>query len=241
MATLDGLPPEIQTLILEHHSSLESLYAHIRASPRSYQIFLTSKANILSKIVCRMLTPDVFPFALAAVEGTSLQPYPAEDEAVKLINRFKRDLKRARLPNSIPLETLVGLCQLHWVVEDLIKGFVARCESFSARHRRPLHLIESSAEDYIPLSSTEQIRIRRAFYTLHLYGCASPMDVDFSEDTFKLPAACFLRIFPLWQIEELACIHDYLFDRICETYNLVEDHFIRAALAEASQNCYSKS
>lgn len=242
MAALEWLSPELQMMILLEHTSLESLHSHIRASPISYRVFRSSKSLVLSSIICRLVGPHVFHIAVAAAEASLLEPLPPRREAaLKILERLERDAKAGRPVNSVSLTTSIELCRLFSAVEDCIKDFTRRCESFAARHQLSLHLCDCPPQNYIPLSTVESVRLRRAFFNLHLYVRLFYSNSD-NAPSFKSwePVQRFLPIFPSWQLEELVCVRDYVKARLSEIYELVEDDFVRTALLEAKENHYSK-
>ncbi len=242
MASLDELPVELHTLILLQHDSLQSLHAHIRASRQAYHVFLASKARILFKVLQRLLGPDIIHTALAATEASLLRPRPLDrDTVLQFIRDFINDRMMDRPEFSVSLPVAVGLCRLHRIVEAFIEDYVQRCHLCASRHGVLFHLQSSAAEDYIPLSSVELSRLRRAFYSLHSYGRLFLSSID-DPPLFESGEAAelFIPHTPAWQVEELDYVRQYIHDRLSEVYDALEDDFVRVALAEARANHYGK-
>ncbi|MCJ1402995.1 hypothetical protein MMC11_006217 [Xylographa trunciseda] len=73
-----------------------------------------------------------------------------------------------------------------------------------------------NAPSYLgPFSSTERRRIERAFYRFELY-CNLFRERKYGDDRFSPEEQrdIFFASYTPWENEQLACIHDYLFDRL---------------------------
>lgn len=116
-ASLEALSPELLTQILLAISTREGLYSIIRVSPRCYQIFLTSKAKILTSLVQQTIHPAAVMDALTAVRALQLKDSrPDRKQILEFIQRYEKsknkvvDLAKERL--SIPMA--VKLFRLRW-------------------------------------------------------------------------------------------------------------------------------
>lgn len=243
MASLEKLPHDIHFLILLQHDSLQSLHSHIRASRQSYYVFLIFKARILFTVLSRLLKPLDMRIPLAAVKASLLpEPRPlARDTILKLMDDFTHGLRTAGPASSVSLPVAVGLCQLHWTVEAIIKDYVRRCDDFAAHQGITLHLQKSAGKDHVPISSVELTRLRRAFYSSHTYGrlfiCSKDASAPF--EPWEV-ARLFFQDTPSWQVEELTCVAKYFRDRVAEIHTEVQNDFVRKALAEGCENGYGK-
>ncbi len=242
MASLDKLPVELHTLILVQHDSLQSLHSHIRASPQGYRVFLASKARILFTVLRRLLGPDVFHITLAAAKASLLGPRPLNrDTVLKFASDYMQSPNTAHSGASHSLPAAIELCRLHLAVDAFIDDFVHRYDSFALQRGIPLRLRSSAGTEYIPLSSVELSRLRRAFYTLHSFGrlfCArndDPPSIEHGD-----PAQLIFPYTPVWQVEELACVEDYIVNRLYELYDALENDFVKGAVAEARANRYGE-
>lgn len=65
--TYEGLPTEIHYIILSHASSLEDVYATIRASPATLHGFLSRRERILIKVLESSVAPQVFRLMISII------------------------------------------------------------------------------------------------------------------------------------------------------------------------------
>jgi len=241
---LEKLSPELQILILLQLPSTQSLYSLIRASPQYYQVFLTWKERILSAVVGRMVIPHVLPDAIAAVGASHLEPRgPGRETVVSSIESFQYDRKIDHSKKLLPLATSVSLCQLHRSVEYFVNDYTRRttaalkqyCQSTGLTHRS--EITQTPEGQHVPLSSIEEGRLHRAFYRLELYGRLFYRK-PFTEKKLSAleQAHIFLAEFPPWEVEELACIRDYILLRLADVFDQVEEDFVKSILAEGHNN-----
>lgn len=229
---LEMLPPELQTMIMSHVASSQSLYALIRASPGFYRAFLLSKQRILSALIHNMVHPEILPDAMAAASLSGREaPWPTCEDILALLDAYPNGREKFQLTELIPLSTCITICRLHRSVEYFSRDFVERCAAFSEQHGFPL------GARSVPLSWTEEGRIQRAFYRLQLYGRGFRFVVDDGRWSFILDHGdIFFWNIPAHQIEELACVHYYFHLRLSEVYSQMEDRFVESVLAEISDD-----
>lgn len=84
-ASLERLSPEILIQILLEVSSSQSLYSLIRASPKCYQVFLISKAKILTGLVRQTIHPAAIMDALTAVKAMQLKDSRPDRKQVRIL------------------------------------------------------------------------------------------------------------------------------------------------------------
>ncbi|KAI9873323.1 MAG: hypothetical protein M1830_000545, partial [Pleopsidium flavum] len=235
--SLEKLSPELQTLVLLQLPSLQSLHSLIRASPQYYQVFAASKERILSAVIKRIIHPDALPDALAAVKASFFEPRgPKRETVLSFMESIRHDRKIDHSKKLLPLSTSISLCQLHRSIEYLVYDFTQRTIPILKQYVQTLgltHRSEASEGEGPPISSIEEERLQRAFYRVELYGHLFYTDRDAREGMRALEQAhTFLAEFPPWQIEELACIRDYISRRLAEAFDQAEDHFVKTVLAE---------
>lgn len=229
---LEMLPPELQTMIMSHVASSQSLYALIRASPGFYCAFLLSKQRILSALIHNMVHPEVLPDAMAAASPSGHEaPWPTREDILALLHAYPNGRENFQLTELIPLSTCIMICRLHRSVEYFSRDFVERCAAFSEQHGFPL------GARSVPLSWTEEGRIQRAFYCLQLYGRGFRVVVDDGRWSFILDRGeIFFWNIPAHQIEELACVYYYFHLRLSEVYSQMKDRYVGSVLAEISDD-----
>ena len=85
----------------------------------------------------------------------------------------------------------------------------------------------------VPVSTTEKGRLQRAFFTLELYSHLFHTKPDHdSIFTANEQSRLFFDRMPSWQIVELACVHNYLIDRLGDIFDEVENRFVICVLEE---------
>lgn len=132
----DRLSAELITPILLEIPTTQSLYSLIRASPKAYQVFLTSKETILVSLMRRAIRPAAFIDALAAAQASQLKDVGPDRKTVLAflrkyeINRHKA-VEQKGLHYSLP--TAVSLCQLYRSTQYFIKDLTSRSSFYLRR------------------------------------------------------------------------------------------------------------
>ena len=232
---LESLPTEIQILILLQISTLKDLQSLIHASAHFYAAFRLSKAEVLSAVLRRIIHPSAISDALSAVTAERFEHERIDKEQIThFLDYFKtvHDVTRV-----IPLSKSISLCQLH----ESVDYFVQRCSKqwLSVLQDRSWALEPSlDLEDRSkpkPLSFIEEARLQRALYRFEFYcRIYQSLDALYSRPVFDATnqSRDFLALFPHWQIEELACVRDYVYQQLRFIFDRVEDDFVKYIIAE---------
>lgn len=92
-----------------------------------------------------------------------------------------------------------------------------------------------------PLSHCERARLHRGFlrYSALQSLMHTPGKFPFHNKNVsaKQAAAIFTEFTP-WEVEEIACVHQYFIDSLKEVLNEVEDHFIESVASGSSRSRY---
>lgn len=117
--------------------------------------------------------------------------------------------------------TIETYAHLSWSLTDIyalgilnqhIKNFAADFASSALSAMNPNSENESTRQQ---LSATENRRIERAFIRFELYCRLFGKDMEYGKEIKSVEQVdIFLVKLPAWEIEQLACVHDYLFRRI---------------------------
>ncbi len=238
-ASLEGVAVEVQQAILHHIPDFSTLQALISASPIYYRSFLSQYHSILSDILLRDIHPDVLFDALAIKDAQKLpRNY---DDYVPGLKGFIEQYKTTRASRGIdiqPLEPSVEetLWPFHQSVFDVTKDF---CDYTLSTHPVTGVALDSSTS----LSPMEVIRIHRALYRYELFAVLF-CETDFYHEEqaerhrhrdpgrarlalqrnsirsldSQDKSALFLALFNAWQVEEIACVRDYIMDRYDELF-----------------------
>lgn len=213
---MDTLPLELKVGILQSVDDLTSLYAIIRTCRTVYAAFKEARSTILPSALDFALPLEIRHEALAVLDSSNL-PAPSIEEALEYVN--------CRLFGEIPREITPGnlneLSRQHILVEWFTNDL---CTSVRSLRLRDTHV------DIYPfvLCLDERIRIQRAFYRFQLYCNLVPknnLEGGLGPEEARYE---FFDCFPSWENEEIACVHDYLYDKMSIFEEIVK-HDIDAA------------
>ena len=197
-------PAELKIKILCSINDFHTLYSFICASKSFYSVFRAAQSSILVSVYKRSIPLVILRDALA-VQSSSSYSRHYNDQLYLMVHRLKEPL-----PNYPSLESVSFKCLTHfariveWFTDDMCKTITQTKPSLSLAS--------------LPLSFEERIRISRAFYRFEIYCklCrdstkpdATPMDIIIFDQLLL-----FLRHIPPWEGEELACVHNYLRNKL---------------------------
>ncbi len=233
---LDALSTELHTLILLLLDSTQSLFALIQASPRLYAVFLASKEKILSASVRRQIHPEVLPIAVAVTNISHLPRGMDRTAVIDTLNDLHAKNKDDCMSRILPFSTSVHLCRLCRSIDFTILDFTRYVSTRTEEYG--FSLAKDPNSDFLSsrLSLTETGRLQRAFFNIELY---SQLFYTGPHGKGKFTAleqsSLFLARMPSWQIEELACIYDYLMARLSRIFDEVEDKFVTSVTGDSSK------
>lgn len=237
---LSDLPAELICLILQEFNSTLDFYSFIRASPQIYAAFLIQKQPILFNLLQRAVSAEVlrldaqitlrssqFPISTyGQMFGRSTEP----NTFLSFIRNFE---KTDCTNNQVSLDLLVPLCKLQSGIEYLIEDYcIHLCMHWNrlgCHQNRDAISTDSTMDRWGRLSETELVRLQRAFYR---YGTcqnmmrASRLNSEHVYDQF----ADFLSAFSPWEVEEIACVHDYMLRRLDQVTQQLEEEFIQSVV-----------
>ena len=179
------------------------------------------------------------------------------DEAVEKIDAYvKRYALREQgpQPRALDLSTATRLCHLWGITDFVLSRYseqASRCMClYSGKLGKPKHAgcADSCSSYKPPLSVTEQGRLQRAFFRYETYRKLFAPGADESPLVHQLPGTAFprmfLKLFPSWEREEIACVHEYLVEEMRRQLDEVEDRFVEnlqmAALGDGSSSPTSR-
>ena len=241
-SALELLSPELQQQILLQLACLDTLHALIRACPRLYKVFRLNKEVVLSAVTLHQFHPAVQPEALAIAHLEQYKHDSKRTTAHSFCDNFPNHIHRwCESHTSKPMS--IDLCRLDGTIKYFIEDY--------ARNTLPVlgQLGQSQDLAILPeyrlwnhiadaqLSSTEFGRLQRAFCRFELYRrlfsrCSQDYRhgihecIIFPPITVAEQAKMFLRDLPSYQIEEIACIRDYLFRRLRGVYDVLENNAV---------------
>lgn len=190
---LEDLPVELLSHILGALDDLPALLSAIQASRTLHDTFLVAKQIILSSILVRQVGADLMQAALMAVDSskeTSDAPGTTIDS-------------RAAQSSLLKLDQVVAIARLNVAVSAFTELFI----QYATRTQPALHR-------GLPLrTGTETTRIARTFYYFETFrnwfGDSSDARIP-----LERRLEVFFSAFTPWEVEQLGCIHDFLFHQI---------------------------
>ena len=267
---IDRLPAELIMPILLELPTTQSLSSLIRASPKSYHVFLASKEKILISLMRRTIQPAALPDALAAIQASQLRQKGPDRKAVLAFLRKYQNKRHKEFEHELKLlnaTTAVSLCQLYrstqYFIQDLASRstfYLRRCgaKRFIQTYSSPRDCFSIIGENgfdsvwrgngefpvdrdfrYAPLSNVEEGRIQRAFYRYELYTQIFSSDMEYNgEKLWELPSDSyfFLKKYQHWEIEELACVANYVRSLLSNSFDRIESNFVGIQLPKPPLN-----
>ena len=224
-ASLESLPVEIQSAILLNIQDIVSLRNLTRASPEYHNAYLSQRLQVLNRILFNSIYPDVLYDALFAISSRKTLTNDLKDRVTR-VKTFLSEYNDSRgtwtSPEHVDLESACKLTQLQIRVQHATEDL---CQT--ALSSNPFS--GNQAEDWGQLSSNECRRVYRAFYRFEMFCNLfrnwknSPDDQDLSDavsvsddSTSELDSmeksSRFLSLFKPWEVEELACVRDFLWN-----------------------------
>ena len=222
-ASLEGFPLELKYEIFQRLASLPSLNAIVHASPSYHQAYRARRQSILARVLSQDIGQDVLFEANAVAMALTIN----NKDGIE-IRRFIKNYKNARREaatvslEELSLRHIESLSQVQFAVRFAVKGF---CQATMLRH--PLN--GEDQEQITPVSSNEARRINRAFYRLELFSrifSQRGSEVNKRLDCMDM-CHLFLNQFPPWEIEEIACVRDYIIDRYNQLFAKYADELAR--------------
>ena len=245
-ASLEDFAVEIQQAILHQMPDLSTLRALVSASPSYFRAYQSQRHSILSNILLRDIHPDVLFDVLAIVDALKLpRNY---DDYVPQLKTFIEQYKTTRDSLHVALEpieptTKENLWEFHQSVIDVTKDF---CDHALSTHPVTGHGLNHRTS----LSPNEVRRIHRAFYRYELFTVLFRVPDSYEEEQFERhrdrdpdrarlavqrdsirsldsqdKSILFFALFKAWEVEEIACVRDYIMRRYEKLYKEYQSEF----------------
>ncbi|KAH0542512.1 hypothetical protein FGG08_003108 [Glutinoglossum americanum] len=216
--TLQGLTPELKSMILHFLSDSKSLLSLTLACRSFHHIYLSHRNSVLSAVAINSIHSNAISDAWAVHEASRIvKPgLPDEDPVPEFLGTFyfAEGLQVRAVAALTDPETSISLLQFHrWCVGPLLDDLTATLLS--------AHPISGLSDPkFSPLSLSEMRRISRALYRFQLYcilfkdqwvpggllPVERPSKLEWSE--------VFLDYLSPWEVEEMCCVHDYLYKQL---------------------------
>lgn len=223
--SLERLPTEIQSAILLNIRDVVSLKTLIHASPRYHSAYLSQRHAILKQVLSNSIHPDVLYDACSAVHSNKTISSNVEERAARVdafLSEYESNRDGGTPPEQFDLESVSRLARLQLQVQHATEGL---CEVAFSSHQFTGELLGHGG----PLSLDEICRFCRAFYRFEIFCNLFRNRRDMTvEDNLRHPShgdietvpeidsieksSQFLSLFNPWEVEELACVRDFLYN-----------------------------
>ncbi|KAL8681433.1 MAG: hypothetical protein Q9186_002438 [Xanthomendoza sp. 1 TL-2023] len=230
--SLEALLPELQAQIMRNINSVPDLLSLLRASPRFYQVFRTRKEYIVTQVAFNHFDPQIIDDVWNLAKAMQL---PRPLEGIRL-HDFLEEIKMVStedLQPSIPLNIMAPLCKIGETIAWFVQDY----------HRSSLQLLTTLGNDmdlkqdpdvlHSSLSAVEQGRLQRAFCRFEVFSCLFHTPADAEEVRYSYGESYLLDGFLQDEVEEVACIRDYLVRRLCGVFADVENDALAGETSES--------
>lgn len=229
------LPAEIICLILAEIVSVGDFRFFAESCSYVHSIFIQQKELFLSNLLQRAIPPEILDSdAQVAIRSLSY-PFPKSDsdnesDEVQFISYLRKETSSKFSNTRIPLHVSSQLFKLQLANEDCLKDICRRARLlFHDDAYIPPKQPPSESDFENSITSIERFRILRALYryntcqSLQRAYCARRRDVE----QRVAALAELLAPFKPWEAEEIACVHDYVLQRLGEALEKLEDEFVQ--------------
>ncbi|KAL5365793.1 hypothetical protein BJX96DRAFT_159767 [Aspergillus floccosus] len=217
--SLCTLPLESRQTILCHLDDLHTLKAAILTHSSLYSAFVSHQNVIVYRILSNIIPPGLMNEAICALSASVVESEPwTRERVVSIIEQYKSP----QPPTSLILcaKQAFQIQDLYHVIEFFSSDFLSAAQS-----------IKTTGWSRPP-SSLEWCRIVRSFYRFqihrHLFrkrdrrhGKNNKPSPDFS---WREQWEIWYSDYPVWELEQLACVSEYLFRKIAIPFNEIAAH-----------------
>jgi hypothetical protein len=240
---LQNLPTELVLNIVERLSTPADLIHLLKTSRRIEAICFQRIDGIFIHILQRSIAPEAMQFALGCVEvvrhcpilpqghqtiDAYLQAY--QDSLRNFLSNFwsrgidinaffaRRDRVLALAKLAIRVDRFVDdyFVRTQSLIRGIHETYLAEIPQSTGRLRLPATAI---SQGRLEMSETERARLQRAFFCFEMYSRCFPIrtglsgfDHEMVNTRFQL--LHFIVNVSAWQLEELACVYEYLWLRL---------------------------
>ncbi|GAP90892.2 putative zinc finger domain-containing protein [Rosellinia necatrix] len=218
---LERLPPELIRAILSQLSGLAALRCAILSCRLLLSSFTGSSSAIATRVFLNELDScDVRPEAMAALLASRLAK-PTRSSAHQF---YKTHLQTRDVEVGIrlTLSDVADLSRLHSAISRLAEDFTdTRLQELVATMKDG-HTSQPQSQP-LELSTVERHRIMRTLYILEIFfnvfRQTSMPDAELGQCMND-----FLLNFAPWEIEQIACVQDFLFFQVSPSFNEMAAH-----------------
>ncbi len=192
---------------LPNASTLRSL---VLTCSSFYRTFLDAETLIINAVLHTHIGSDLIFDAIVVSKYTTLEPDGSSDAATELLQLYAKQALTCLSP-VWKLRDALAIGSLHETIEIFSKDFASL-----ALFINPVTGIEDASP--FPLSLLESNRVKRTFYRYELF-CNMSREregVENAQAASQNPrnVSLFFSMCAPWEYEQLACVRDYLSERL---------------------------
>ncbi|KAI1152023.1 hypothetical protein F4825DRAFT_462154 [Nemania diffusa] len=218
---LERLPPELIRAILSQLSGLAALRCAILSCPLFLNSFTGSSSAIATRVFLNELDLcDVRPEAVAALLASRFAK-PTRSSAHEF---YKAHLQKRNLEVYIrlTLNEVAELSRLHSAVSRLAKDFADASLQELVATVKDGHTSQLQSQP-LELSRLERHRIMRTLYILEIFFIVFRQTSMLDEECGQCMNDFLLNFAP-WEIEQIACVQDFLSIQVSPIFNEMAEH-----------------
>ena len=204
-----SLPPELKQIIFSALPNASSLRSLVLTCSSFYRTFLDAETLIINSVLLTHIGSDLIFDAIVVSKSTTLEPC-GSDAATELLELYAKQACTCLSPIQKLRDALV-ISSLHETIEIFSKEFASLALSTN-----PVTGLEDASP--YPLSLLESNRVKRTFYRYELF-CNMFRErggIENAQTERKNPrnVSVFFSMCAPWENEQLACVRDYLSERL---------------------------
>lgn len=248
--TLEGLPTELQIIILSQISDLDTLKSIVLSSPICHRVYLTVRHELLHNILKEQYGAILdLSEAITAIRSKGLHLQYHEDQAIAILDNWRRRGETrqssstliARVDQPDGLEEIIKLLHLHKKLHFFL-------EDYTINVSRPSWIDPAQWEQELPIkmSNNEKRRFMRALCRLQIHAnIFGPVEDGLSqylqlgrlgnrfdgEKGYRL----FFGAMPPWEYQEMGCVWSYLTTKYSPVFKKISDDLRDAMKSAQSQ------
>lgn len=228
---ISRLSADVLEEILGHLDSVSLSFA-IRAHRVFWTTFRICQQRILRGLLLQLIKPELLPLTLVTQEATSINVQDWDQIRCLLarLNNSRVTPNLSHYNSPLTLRAVLEIEITHRTIENLASSFAGLAMMRSAANLR--------GTTPGPPNPIEELRIHRAFYRFQLYcnifgrralehaGQTVPKEESCGRDGEDLECEldCFFWPWPPWVNEQLACVFEYLEDKLSVYFDDVAAH-----------------
>ncbi|KAI0973705.1 hypothetical protein F4678DRAFT_425597 [Xylaria arbuscula] len=213
---LERLPPELIYNILCELDGLATLRCAVLTCRLFYNAFAWSPAKITTQTVSNELDScDVRPEAIAALQASKLAN-PTPSSLLQFYTDYLQE-RNVKVSIDLTMHEAAQVSRLHSTVSRLAEDFARiRLQGFVAtEHGYRFQRLEPS--------TPEKSRIMRALYLVEVFFNSFRQN-SMPKAQLRQCMSNFLLNFADWEVEQIGCVHDFLFLHVSPIFNDMAAH-----------------